>query len=498
VRKLEETLDPQDWTELRELGHRMLDDMLDYLRTVRERPVWKPLPKELDQQFDKPLPATPEGIEQTYEDFVQHILPYPLGNIHPRFWSWVCGTGTPGGMLAEMLTAGMNSGVHGAAQSAVRVEQQVLNWCKQIMGFPRSASGILVTGGSMANLVGLTVARNAKAGIDVNQHGLRSATRPMTFYCSGQTHNSVHKAIGLLGLGRDSLREIPVNQKFEIDIAALEATIEQDRRDGSRPACVIGNAGTVNTGAVDDLNAIADICTREDMWFHVDGAFGAMISLSPSLRPLIAGLERADSIAFDFHKWMYTQYDAGCALIRSEKAHHDSFRVPSSYLSHFERGVASGDTWFGEYGVELSRSFRALRIWMSIKEHGIDKYRRLIEQNVAQARHLVDLIEASEELELMAPAPLNIVCFRYKAAEFTEEELDGLNKEILFQIQEQGIAAPSSTVLDGKFAIRVAISNHRSRLDDFDVLAREVSRIGRELAGTQAFEQVREIWSAAD
>jgi aromatic-L-amino-acid/L-tryptophan decarboxylase len=498
VKKLEETLDPQDWTELRELGHRMLDNMLDYLCTVRERPVWKPLPKELDQQFDKPLPVTPEGIEQAYEDFVQHVLPYPLGNIHPRFWSWVCGTGTPGGMLAEMLAAGMNSGVHGAAQSAVKVEQQVLNWCKQIIGFPRDASGILVTGGSMANLVGLTVARNAKAGIDVNQHGLPSATRPMTLYCSAQTHNSVHKAIGLLGLGRDSLREIPVNQKFEIDIAALEATIEQDRRDGFRPACVIGNAGTVNTGAVDDLNAIADICAREEMWFHVDGAFGAMISLSPSLRPLIAGLERADSIAFDFHKWMYTQYDAGCALIRSEKAHHDSFRVPSSYLSHFERGIASGDTWFGEYGVELSRSFRALRMWMSIKEHGIDKYRRMIEQNVAQASYLVELIEESEELELMAPAPLNIVCFRYKPVGFTEEELDGLNKEVLFQIQEQGIAGPSSTVLDGRFAIRVAISNHRSRLDDFDVLACEVSRIGRELAGTHAFEKVREIWSAAD
>jgi aromatic-L-amino-acid/L-tryptophan decarboxylase len=498
VKKLEETLDPQDWTELRELGHRMLDDMLDYLRTVRERPVWKPLPTELNQEFDRPLPVAPEGIEQAYEDFVQHVMPYPLGNIHPRFWSWVCGTGTPGGMLAEMLAAGMNSGVHGAAQSAVKVEQQVLNWGKEIMGFPRSASGILVTGGSMANLVGLTVARNAKAGIDINQHGLHCALQPLIFYCSTQTHNSVHKAIGLLGLGRESLRQIPVNQKFEIDIAALEATIEQDRRDGFRPACVIGNAGTVNTGAVDDLNTLADICAREDMWFHVDGAFGAMLSLSPSLRPLIAGMERADSIAFDFHKWMYMQYDAGCALIRSEKAHHDSFRVPSSYLSHFQRGVASGDAWFGEYGMDLSRSFRALRIWMSIKEHGIDRYRRMIEQNVAQARHLVDLIEEGEELELMAPAPLNIVCFRYKPAGFTEEELNGLNKEILFQIQEQGIAAPSSTVLDGKFAIRVAISNHRSRLDDFDVLAREVSRIGRELAGTHTFEQVREIWSAAD
>jgi glutamate/tyrosine decarboxylase-like PLP-dependent enzyme len=234
------------------------------------------------------------------------------------------------------------------------------------------------------------------------------------------------------------------------------------------------------------------------MWFHVDGAFGALISLSPVLRPLISGMERADSIAFDFHKWMYMQYDAGCALIRSEKAHHDSFRVPSSYLSHFERGIASGDTWFGEYGVELSRSFRALRIWMSIKEHGIDKYRRMIEQNVAHARYLVRLINLNSELELMAPAPLNIVCFRYRPAGLAEEELDGLNKEILFQLQEQGIAAPSSTVLNGKFAIRVAICNQRSRFEDFDVLVNELYRLGRKLAGNDAFYQVREIWSAAD
>ncbi|HEX7960429.1 MAG TPA: pyridoxal-dependent decarboxylase [Terriglobales bacterium] len=494
----EETLDPQDWTELRELGHRMLDDMLDYLQTVRERPVWKPLPKELTQEFDKPLPVEPEGIEQAYNDFVEHVLPYPLGNIHPRFWSWVCGTGTPGGMLAEMLAAGMNSGVHGAAQSAVKVEQQVLNWCKEIMGFPASASGILVTGGSMANLVGLTVARNAKSGTDVNQHGMQSVRQPLTFYCSAQTHNSVHKAIGLLGLGRDSLREIRVNERFEIDIAALSATIEHDRRNGLRPVCVIGNAGTVNTGAVDDLNAIAEICAREDMWFHVDGAFGALISLSPALRPLISGLERADSLAFDFHKWMYTQYDAGCALIRSEKAHHESFRVPSSYLSHFERGVASGDTWFGEYGVELSRSFRALRIWMSIKEHGIDKYRRMIEQNVAQARYLVGLIKLNPELELMAPAPLNIVCFRYHPAGLEEEELDGLNKEILFQLQEQGIAAPSSTVLNGSFAIRVAISNHRSRVEDLNVLAGEVCRIGRELTHGGAVQTLQDMFCPAD
>lgn len=483
MKPMEETLDPQDWTQFREIGHRMLDEMFTFLETVRERPVWKPLPEDLDRQFNKPLPVEGEGLERAYEDFVQHVLPYPLGNIHPRFWSWVCGTGTPGGVLAEMLSASMNSGVHGGSQAALKVEQQVLAWCKEMLGFPASASGILVSGGSMANLVGLTVARNAKAGVDVNSSGLYSTFKPPTLYCSAQTHNSVHKAVALLGLGRQFLRHIPVNRNFEINIGALEQAVTRDKAEGYHPICVIGNAGTVNTGAFDDLNAIADLCLREGMWFHVDGAFGALAALSPKLRPLLSGMERSDSIAFDFHKWMYMQYDAGCALVRSDKAHHESFLAPSSYLSHHPRGVASGETWFSEYGVELSRGFRALRVWMSIKEHGLDKYRRMIEQNVAQAQHLVYLVNAAPELELMAPAPLNIVCFRYNPGGMDEATLDEHNREILYRLQEQGIAAPSSTILDGKFAIRVAITNHRSRLEDFDLLAKEMVRLGDGLAG---------------
>ena len=476
----EETLDPQAWGPVRELGHEMLDDLFAYLQSVRERPVWTPLPAELAQHFQQPVPQEGEGLEQAYAHFVRDVLPHPLGNIHPRFWAWVCGTGTVGGMLAEMLLGGINSSVHGAAQAAVKVEEQVISWCKEMLGYPTDASGILVSGGSMANLVGLTVARNTKAGIDVNDQGMQAAP-PLTIYCSTETHNSVHKVMGLLGLGRQSLRLIPVNAEFEIELSALKKAVGDDKARGLKPICVVGNAGTVNTGAIDDLNSLADICQREDMWFHVDGAFGAIAAISSALAPKLAGMERSDSLAFDFHKWMYMQYDGGCTLVRHAKAHHDAFTVASSYLNHGTRGLASGDTWFSEYGIELSRQFRALKIWMSIKEHGIRKYARLVEQNVAQAQYLVGLVNSSPQLEVLAPAPLNIVCFRFKGSELNESSLNELNQEILLQLQEQGIAAPSSTVLNGKFAIRVAISNHRSRFEDFDVLAREVVRLGSQL-----------------
>ena len=244
---------------------------------------------------------------------------------------------------------------------------------------------------------------------------------------------------------------------------------------------MIGNAGTVNTGAIDDLNSLADLCQREKLWFHVDGAFGALAAVSPELRPLLKGMERADSIAFDLHKWMYMPFEVGCTLVRSEVAHRRAFSLTPEYLSHFERGVAGGSHWFYEYGLQLTRGFRALKVWLSLKEHGIAKYGRMIQQNVDQCRYLVSLIEATPELELLAPAPLNIVCFRYTAAGLGEAALNRLNQEIMFELHEQGIAVPSYTMLDGRFAIRVAHTNHRTRYADFDLLVREVVRLGQEI-----------------
>jgi aromatic-L-amino-acid decarboxylase len=479
----EQTLDPADWDALRALAHQMVDDMLTHLETVRERPVWQPMSADARARFDQPLPEQPQGAEAVYQEFVEGVLAYPLGNIHPRFWGWVIGTGTPVGVLAEMLAATMNPNLGGADHAANEVERQVIAWCKTLLGFPAEASGLLVSGGSMANLVGLTVARNTQAGYDIRREGVRAAPRPMTFYASTEVHSSNVKAVELLGLGRDALRLIPVNDEYQIDLGALQEAIAADRAAGCQPICVIGCAGTVNTGATDDLNALADICARERLWFHVDGAFGALAALSPDLRPLVAGMEQADSLAFDLHKWMYMPIEVGCTLVRAEEAHRKAFSLTPDYLVHATRGTAAGSPWFSDYGVQLSRGFRALKVWMSLKAHGVASYRALIQQNVDQTRYLSGLVDDHPNLERLAPAPLNIVCYRYVEPGLSEEQLDSLNAELLIRLQEGGIAVPSSTVLRGRFAIRVANTNQRSRREDFDLLVRESVRLGGQLAG---------------
>jgi aromatic-L-amino-acid decarboxylase len=469
--KLEETLDPADWGELRRLGHRMVDDMFAYLEGVRERPVWQPVPEEARAALDGPLPLEPADPAVVYDEFRRNILPYPTGNIHPRFWGWVMGTGTPLAMLADMLASGMNPHLAGYDQSASLVERQVVRWLAELLGYPADASGLLVSGGSMANLIGLTVARNSRAGYDVRQLGLQGPGAPrLVFYGSSETHSWARKGAELLGLGNGAFRRIPVTAAYTVDLGALSDAIAADRRAGLRPFCVIGNAGTVNTGATDNLLALARICRDDDLWFHVDGAFGAFAAAAPSLREIVLGMEQADSMAVDLHKWGYLPFEVGCALVRDAATHRASFATASSYLDATPRGIVAGGLPFAELGMQLSRGFRALKVWMSLKAHGARTFGRLVEQNVSQARYLRDRVLATPELELLAPVPLNVVCFRYVAPGADDAALNRINQEILIRVQESGLAVPSSTVLNGRFALRVAITNHRSRREDFDML----------------------------
>jgi aromatic-L-amino-acid decarboxylase len=299
-----------------------------------------------------------------------------------------------------------------------------------------------------------------------------------------EIHSSIQKAVELLGLGSDALRLLPVNDHFQIELEVLKETIAQDRQHGYLPFCIVGAAGTTNTGAVDDLNVLADICRQENLWFHVDGAFGAWAALAPDARNQVTGMERADSLAVDLHKWMYLPCEIGGVLVQSEQDHRNAFSLTPAYLSHGEgeRGLAGGDLpWFSEYGFQLSRGFRALKAWMSFKEYGSRKYGRLIQQNIDQAHYLAELIDASPELELVAPVTLNVVCFRYIRFGLDDTTLDTLNKQILAELQERGIAVPSGTTIRDKFVLHVAHTNHRSRREDFDILVREVIRIGEKL-----------------
>jgi len=499
----EENLDPEDWESIRSLGHRIVDDMIDYSKNIRELPAWRHAPDEVKSHFKKPLPLNPEDPEQIYQEFLENILPYPIGNLHPRFWGWVFGTGTVLGAFSEFLAATMNTNSGDLDNhSAIHVETQVTNWLKELMGFPASASGLLTSGCSAANLIGLAVARNSKAGINIRQDGLQGISstssrkgeksrvlsppsRPMVLYASQEIHSSVQKAVELLGLGSNSLRRIQVNQSYQIDIEALSNAVEKDRRAGYLPFCVVGAVGTTNTGAIDDLQALADLCQHENLWFHIDGAFGAWAILSPTARHLVNGMERADSLAFDLHKWMYMPYEIGCVLVKDAAEHRNTFSLTPAYLARIQtgRGLTGGDLpWFSDCTFELSKSFRSLKAWMSFKEHGIHKYGRLIEQNIQQARYLAQLIESTPEIELAAPVTLNVLCFRYINIGLDDSTLDTINQEIIVELQERGIAVLSGTTLKGKYVLRVGHTNHRTRKEDFDILVKEIVKIGDELS----------------
>ena len=480
------TLDPENWNELRQLGHRMLDDIFNHLETLRDQPAWQPLPEQVRQAIREPLPIAPQGEEKAYQDFLHNILPYTTGNRHPRAWGWVRGNGTPFAMLAEMLAAGINTHAAGGQQAATYVEEQVIAWFTQIMGMPVGSSGILISGGTMANLLGLAVARQAKAGFDIRREGLQGAAQqPLIIYCSTETHMWARKSVEFLGLGQKSLRQIPVDENFQIDLGALKQQIQMDRAAGLRPIALIANAGTVNTGAVDDLPALAKICRHEDLWFHVDGAFGALLKLSPRYEHLVAGIEQADSLAFDLHKWMYLPFEVGCLLVRDAEAHAATFASQASYLETTTRGMLADGLPFSDRGIELSRSFKALKVWMSLKAYGATLHGQLIEQNIEQAKYLASIVQGHPELELMAPRSMNIVCFRYRAQDVFNKELDQVNREIVLRLQESGEFVVSGTTLNGNYVIRIANTNHRSRIEDFEALAAAVVAQGRLVAAEE-------------
>ncbi len=459
------SLDPDDWMPLRALGHRMLDDMFDHLEQIRHRPVWQPLPAEKRALLHQNLAAEPVSAEAAYAEFAELVRPYATGNTHPRFMGWVHGGGTAVGMLAEMLAAGLNANLGGRDHAPIEVERQVVRWAAHLLGLPPESSGLLVTGTSIANLIAVLIARTAALGVSVRREGLGGVR--MTAYASVAAHSCVGRALDIAGLGSDALRLVPIDAQGKLEIPALRDALARDRGDGCVPFLLVGTAGSVDTGATDDLATLAEIAAQAGLWFHVDGAFGAMAALSPTLRPALAGIERADSIAFDFHKWLQVPYDCGCILVRDGARQTATFAQDAAYLRREARGLAGGDPWPCDLGPDLSRGFRALKVWMTLKVYGTAALGEMIDGCCAVARAIAARVDREPDLERMAPVPLNIVCFRLR---LDVADPDRFCRDVVADVQLSGVAAPSTTVIGGRTVVRAAIVNHRTTIADGEAM----------------------------
>lgn len=467
------SLDPADWGELRSLGHRMLDDMFDHLGGLRDGPVWQSMPQSLRRQLRIRLPREPSTAADVYERFRRLVLPYATGNLHPGFMGWVHGGGIAVGMLAELLAGGLNANLGGRDHAPIEVEREVIAWAAEMLGFPRDASGLLVTGTSIANLIGLLVARTGALGPSVRQRGVGNVR--LTAYASAAAHGCISQAMEVAGLGRDALRLIPCDAAGRMRLAALRVAVTADRAAGRRPFLLVGSAGTVDTGAIDDLVGLAEFCRNESLWFHVDGAFGAIAMLAPALRPRLRGFEQADSVAFDFHKWAQVPYDAGCIVVRDAALHLATFAGDAAYLRHEERGLGGGGIWPCDRSGPVPWLPR-LKVWMTLQVYGADAIGAVVQQSCDVAQLLAARVDREPELERLAAVGLNIVCFRYIAQ---STDADGLNAAIVADVQEAGIAAPSTTMIRGRLAIRAAIVNHRTEAIDVDRLVDAVLAAGR-------------------
>jgi aromatic-L-amino-acid decarboxylase len=467
-----ESLDPKDWEECRRTMHRLVDACLDQLEEVRQHP-WKPV----DQEFVEGVAlqgVTPEsGLEAMAMEMVNKIMPYHAGNIHPRFFGWVQGTGNVAGLMGEIVAATMNSNCGGRDHGAVYVEREVIRWCAECFGFPQGASGVLVSGTSQATVVALAVARLQALGAESRKKGIYGGPR-LSLYATEGVHNAITKAVELIGIGSESIISIPVDSvRGGMDLGVLAKQVASDRAAGVVPFCVVGTAGSVDQGRFDPLEELADFCRAEHLWFHVDGAFGAWARIADEpWCDLVKGIERADSLALDFHKWMFVQYDCGLILIREEEKHRAAFAARPAYLAVQGAGIGGGDPWFCDYGTDLSRSFRALKVWATLRAYGSERLGAVVTGNCRLAALMGELVEAETVLELAAPVVSNVCCFSAVARD--GEDVSRLNTLIVQRLQATGEGVFSTTKVAGRIVIRAAITNHRTGPSDIEAVIKAV------------------------
>ena len=469
-------LDPSA-DEIRDWGNSVIQLMTDYLGNLRDRGVYRHMfSRRIRDRLDATLPTKGTDFDGLLRVFREDIIPFSRQNAHPRMFGYVQSPGTPIAAFADLLASTLNANltVWRSAPAPVEVERLTIDWIRQILGFNAEAGGLFVSGGSMANLAALAAARQTKD---------RSSGR-LRIYASSETHFSIVKAAALLGIGRENVCHIAVDERFRIRTDDLVVKITADLEAGCVPLCVVANAGTVNTGAVDPLAEIREIANRFQLWMHVDGSYGALAILAKSARELFAGIERADSVALDPHKWLYLPVDVGCVIYRDPEIVHAAFAHEAEYTRII--GQEADEAFaFWDYGPELSRRFRALKVWMLLKGVGVDALSEAIENNLACARHLESMVRASDDFEMAAPVELSIFCFRHMPAQLRNESpktIDAFNERLLVALQRDGSSYLSNATLGGRFALRGCVLNYRTTLHDIEILLDDLRRVAKSLA----------------
>jgi aromatic-L-amino-acid/L-tryptophan decarboxylase len=466
--------DAFDWTPARReaLGRDALRIVLDWFDTIGERRLYPEVSAPaLEARLSSSLPMTPQDPAAILAELSYHVLPGTRDNGHPRMFGYVQSSGTFAGAIGDFLASAVNANVTSwrSSPSGTVIDRQVIAWMKELAGFDPAGDGILVSGGSMANLVAIVAAAGATHPA-VPRRGVRALPGEPVVYASSAVHMSVPKAAAIAGLGREALRTLPADAAYRLDPAALDRAIAADRRAGRVPICVVVNVGDVNTGAIDPIEAVADVCARHGVWLHGDGAYGGFARLAPSAAPALAGLHRLDSLSLDPHKWLFVPVDSGCILVRDVAALRRAFGYAADYVDVIATPQMS-EYAFWDYGPELTRRFRALKIWLALKAYGVQAIADTIERNISLARRLAALVDASDDFERLAPVPLSIVNFRYVRR---GADLNALNRELMLRVQHGGRSYLSNAMLGDAFALRACIVNHRTTDADLDALIEEI------------------------
>ncbi len=437
-------------------------------------------PEQVQILLEEPLPEDPQDVDDLLDEVGEKVFSTITNNIGPRFYGYITGGGNQVAVLAEMIKTSLNQNNlkwHSSPVST-ELERLVMRWVADFIGYPTSSAGVLLSGGSVANFNCLAVARKVKASTDASDEGLYGSN-PMTVYVSEEGHSSFDKAMDMLGLGKKYLRKIPVDDQMRIDPEQLERQVREDKNSGFNPICAIAVAGTTNTGSVDNLNAVADICEKYNLWYHVDAAYGGPAAKVEGVKQLFAGMDRADSVVIDPHKWMYVPFEAGGVLVKDPKHLRETFSTLPDYLKSDTTDEKRTDLM--EYNLPLTKEFKALKVWMTLKAYGTRQIRSEISSDIQKAQYLVDLVQTNSKLELLAPAPLSIVCFRYNPDNMEDKTLNELNDRLINNIETDGRIFLTGTKILGKTALRVCFINHRTKKEDIDFLEKTVLDISKQL-----------------